>query len=106
MHMGNARGGVLGDTLANVLARDGWDVWKEFYVNDAGNQINKFARSIYRLHGGQHLAVPLGAQGEVQEAGSGDLHLAEVAALQLHVVHEGLGNVPGGLFKLVPNSRA
>lgn len=47
MHMGNARGGVLGDTLANVLARDGWDVWKEFYVNDAGNQIDKFARSIY-----------------------------------------------------------
>ncbi len=47
MHMGNARGGVLGDTLANVLARDGWNVWKEFYVNDAGNQINKFARSIY-----------------------------------------------------------
>ena len=47
MHMGNARGGVLGDTLANVLARDGWKVWKEFYVNDAGNQINKFARSIY-----------------------------------------------------------
>ncbi len=47
MHMGNARGGVLGDTLANVLARDGWEVWKEFYVNDAGNQINKFARSIY-----------------------------------------------------------
>ena len=47
MHMGNARGGVLGDTLANVLARDGWSVWKEFYVNDAGNQIDKFARSIY-----------------------------------------------------------
>ncbi len=47
MHIGNARGGVLGDTLANLLARDGWDVWKEFYVNDAGNQIDKFARSIY-----------------------------------------------------------
>ncbi|MBR3752547.1 MAG: arginine--tRNA ligase [Ruminiclostridium sp.] len=46
MHMGNARGGVLGDTLANVLARDGADTWKEFYVNDAGNQINKFAVSI------------------------------------------------------------
>ena len=46
MHMGNARGGVLGDTLANVLQRDGWDTWKEFYVNDAGNQINKFAVSI------------------------------------------------------------
>ena len=46
MHMGNARGGVLGDTLANVLSRDGWDTWKEFYVNDAGNQINKFSVSI------------------------------------------------------------
>ena len=46
MHMGNARGGVLGDTLANVLSRDGWDTWKEFYVNDAGNQIHKFAVSI------------------------------------------------------------
>ncbi len=46
MHMGNARGGVLGDTLANVLQRDGYDTWKEFYVNDAGNQINKFAVSI------------------------------------------------------------
>ena len=46
MHMGNARGGVLGDTLANVLQRDGCDTWKEFYVNDAGNQIHKFAVSI------------------------------------------------------------
>ena len=46
MHMGNARGGVLGDTLANVLKRDGYDTWKEFYVNDAGNQIAKFAQSI------------------------------------------------------------
>ncbi len=46
MHMGNARGGVLGDTLANILRRDGWDTWKEFYVNDAGNQIQKFALSI------------------------------------------------------------
>ncbi len=47
MHMGNARGGVLGDTLANVLKRDGYDTWKEFYVNDAGNQIHKFADSIH-----------------------------------------------------------
>ena len=47
MHMGNARGGVLGDTLANVLERAGNDTWKEFYVNDAGNQIHKFAMSIH-----------------------------------------------------------
>ncbi len=47
MHMGNARGGVLGDTLANVLKLAGYDAWKEFYVNDAGNQVHKFAVSIY-----------------------------------------------------------
>ena len=46
MHMGNARGGVLGDTLASILERLGYDVWREFYVNDAGNQIHKFAMSI------------------------------------------------------------
>ena len=46
MHMGNARGGVLGDTLASVLQKSGADVWREFYVNDAGNQIDKFARSL------------------------------------------------------------
>ena len=46
MHMGNARGGVLGDTLASVLQKSGADVWREFYVNDAGNQIHKFAMSI------------------------------------------------------------
>ena len=46
MHMGNARGGVLGDTLAEVLSRAGAEVWREFYVNDAGNQIEKFASSI------------------------------------------------------------
>ena len=46
MHMGNARGGVLGDTLASVLKKSGADVWREFYVNDAGNQIEKFAKSL------------------------------------------------------------
>lgn len=46
MHIGNARGGVLGDALAAVLERAGYDVWREFYVNDAGNQIHKFAMSI------------------------------------------------------------
>ena len=46
MHMGNARGGVLGDTLASVLQKSGADVSREFYVNDAGNQIEKFAKSL------------------------------------------------------------
>ncbi len=46
MHMGNARGGVLGDTLASVLSACGADVTREFYVNDAGHQIDKFAQSL------------------------------------------------------------
>ncbi len=46
MHMGNARGGAIGDSLANVLAWAGFDSYKEFYVNDIGNQVEKFAESI------------------------------------------------------------
>ena len=50
MHMGNARGGALGDCLSAVLDAAGYDVWREFYVNDAGNQIEKFAMSLdYRF---------------------------------------------------------
>ena len=46
MHMGNARGGALGDCLASVLDAAGYDVWREFYINDAGNQIEKFGLSL------------------------------------------------------------
>lgn len=46
MHLGNARGGVLGDTLASLLERAGYSVWREFYVNDAGNQVANFGKSI------------------------------------------------------------
>ena len=63
MHMGNARGGVLGDTLASVLSFCGADVSREFYVNDAGHQIDKFARSIevrylQLIHGEASIAFP------------------------------------------------
>ncbi len=46
MHMGNARGGALGDCLAAVLDKAGYNTWREFYVNDAGNQIEKFGCSL------------------------------------------------------------
>lgn len=46
MHMGNARGGVLGDCLSSVLDWSGNDVTREFYINDAGNQVDKFAHSV------------------------------------------------------------
>ena len=46
MHIGNARGGAYGDSLARIMAFCGYDVTKEYYLNDAGNQINKLGRSI------------------------------------------------------------
>ncbi|MBR6902986.1 MAG: arginine--tRNA ligase [Clostridia bacterium] len=46
MHIGNARGGALGDCLAAVLCAAGYYTEREFYINDAGNQINKFALSL------------------------------------------------------------
>ena len=46
MHIGNARGGAIGDCLASVLDWAGYSVNREFYVNDAGNQIEKFATSL------------------------------------------------------------
>lgn len=70
LHMGNARGGALGDCIASVLQAAGYDVTREFYVNDAGNQIEKFgisleARYIQLLQGEDAVAFPEdGYQGE------------------------------------------
>ena len=63
MHLGNARGGVIGDTIASVLDRAGYQAWREFYVNDAGNQVDNFARSIearyiQRLRGEDSVEFP------------------------------------------------
>ncbi len=61
MHMGNARGGALGDCLAAVLDYAGYDVKREFYVNDAGNQIDKFSLSLdirYRQLCGEEVELP------------------------------------------------
>lgn len=46
MHIGNARGGAIGDCLASVMDWAGYNVEREFYVNDAGNQIEKFGKSL------------------------------------------------------------
>lgn len=61
MHIGNARGGALGDCLASLLQYAGYYVEREFYINDAGNQINKFALSLdirYRQHFGDSIEMP------------------------------------------------
>jgi len=46
IHLGNARGGAVGDAIANIYAKAGWKVTKEFYINDAGNQVKKFGESL------------------------------------------------------------
>ena len=87
MHMGNARGGVLGDTLAAVLEASGAEVSREFYVNDAGNQIDKFAHSIEArylqlIKGEENVPFPEdGYQGgDIRELAQGyyDLHGEEL----------------------------
>lgn len=68
MHMGNGRGGALGDSIAAILEMAGYEVTREFYINDAGNQIEKFGQSLearyLQLHG-QEAEIPEGGyQGE------------------------------------------
>lgn len=61
MHIGNARGGAIGDCLASVLDWAGYEVSREFYVNDAGNQIEKFATSLevrYLQHFDNSIELP------------------------------------------------
>ncbi|MDD4569307.1 MAG: arginine--tRNA ligase [Tepidanaerobacteraceae bacterium] len=64
MHMGNARGAALGDALASVLKMAGYNVTKEFYINDAGNQIENFGLSLEA----RYLEL-LGQKGEIPEGG-------------------------------------
>ena len=95
MHVGHCRGAVVGDTLANLLAFAGWDVTKEYYINDAGVQIDVLGRSVmlrYRealgdpvgeipagLYPGDYL-VPVG-QALAAEFGRSLLEMPEEAAL-------------------------
>lgn len=61
MHIGNARGGAIGDCLASVLDAAGYYVQREFYINDAGNQIEKFATSLevrYLQFCGKEIEMP------------------------------------------------
>ncbi len=47
LHVGHGRGAVVGDVIANILNFAGYDVFREYYVNDAGSQIDKLAQSVY-----------------------------------------------------------
>jgi len=61
MHVGNARGAALGDGIASLLEWTGWHTEREFYINDAGNQIEKFATSLevrYLQKCGKEIEMP------------------------------------------------
>ena len=63
LHLGHLRGLVIGDVMANLLTKSGWDVFREFYVNDAGNQVDILARSCYlryREAFGEAVQIPEG----------------------------------------------
>ncbi len=50
LHIGHARGAVVGDVIANILAATGHSVFREYYINDAGNQMNNLGRSVYHRY--------------------------------------------------------
>ena len=113
MHMGNARGGVLGDTLASVLAKCGAEVSREFYVNDAGNQIEKFAGSIEArylqlIHGEDAVAFPEdGYHGDdIRELAKAyyDLHGAALAEKSVEERHAELAAF--GLERNIPKMQS
>lgn len=86
LHVGHARGAAVGDALANILAKSGFAVEREFYINDAGNQINNLALSLevrYRQALGQESEMPEGGYhgediivfGRELAQAAGDMHL-------------------------------
>ena len=78
MTIGNARGGVLGDALASVLEWAGYDVWREFYINDVGNQVELFGQSIEA----RYMQIILGEDGfEFPENGYHGEDIRELAQM-------------------------
>ena len=71
LHIGHARGTIFGDTLASLLSKSGYDVCREYYINDAGGQMDKLEKSIqWRIDG---------AQGELPEGCYPGEYLQEIA---------------------------
>ncbi len=78
MHVGHGRWAALGDSMCNVLDFCGWQVTREFYINDAGNQMNTFARSIEKRY---RQIVELVAAGKTVDEALDALEADRVAAL-------------------------
>jgi len=81
MTVGNARGGALGDTLAAVFEKAGYSVWREFLINDAGNQVDLFGKSI----NARYLQLTRGKDSvEFPEDGYHGDDITELAKIMVH----------------------
>ncbi|QHS10457.1 arginine--tRNA ligase [Sinimarinibacterium sp. NLF-5-8] len=64
MHVGHGRGAAYGDTISNLLAATGWTVWREYYINDAGRQVDVLATSVWtRYLQARGQAIPIAHRG-------------------------------------------
>lgn len=91
MHIGNARGGAIGDCLASVLDWAGYEVNREFYVNDAGNQIEKFATSLeirYLQHFDDSIEMPEDAYHGADIVNHAESYIAEYGDRLVNVPSE------------------
>ena len=91
MHIGNARGGAIGDCLASVLDWAGYEVNREFYVNDAGNQIEKFATSLeirYLQHFDDSIEMPEDAYHGADIVNHAESYIAEFGDRLVNVPSE------------------
>ena len=99
MHVGHVRGAVVGDALSNLLAFAGWDVTREYYINDGGAQVDVLARSAYERYREAHGLSPeiaeglypgdyLIAVGEALKAEYGDRFLDRPESEWLEIVRE------------------
>ncbi len=91
MHIGNARGGAIGDCLASVLDWAGYEVNREFYVNDAGNQIEKFATSLeirYLQHFDKSIEMPEDAYHGADIVNHAESYIAEFGDRLVNVPSE------------------
>jgi arginyl-tRNA synthetase len=89
LHVGHGRGAALGDGIAALLEWTGHAVTREFYINDAGVQIDKLARSLWA-----RVQEAAGRKGQIPEGGYHGVYLAEAAAKILEQEGKGFADLP------------
>jgi len=89
LHVGHGRGAALGDGIAALLEWTGWNVTREFYVNDAGTQIDKMARSLWA-----RVQQATGRKAEIPEGGYHGEYLTELARQILEKEGKGFADLP------------